>query len=111
MEQVVNGILVVNTETIPGKIITETMGVVSGSTVRAKHLGKDIFAGLRNIVGGELTQYTELLQESRQEAVGRMVSDAMSIGATAVVNVRFATSAITSGAAELFAYGTGIRYD
>ena len=94
MEQVVNGILVVNTETIPGKIITETMGVVSGSTVRAKHLGKDIFAGLRNIVGGELTQYTELLQESRQEAVGRMVSDAMSIGATAVVNVRFATSAI-----------------
>ena len=111
MEQVVNGILVVNTETIPGKIITETMGVVSGSTVRAKHLGKDIFAGLRNIVGGELTQYTELLQESRQEAVGRMVSDAMSIGATAVVNVRFATSAITSGAAELFAYGTAVKYE
>ena len=105
------GILVVNTETIPGKIITETMGVVSGSTVRAKHLGKDIFAGLRNIVCGELTQNTELLQESREEAVGRMVSDAMSIGATAVVNVRFATSAITAGAAELFAYGTAVKYE
>tara|TARA_B100000427_G_scaffold54364_1_gene42057 strand:+ start:23332 stop:23667 length:336 start_codon:yes stop_codon:yes gene_type:complete len=111
MEQVVNGILVVNTETIPGKMITETLGVVSGSTVRAKHLGKDIFAGLKNIVGGELAQYTELLQESRQEAVGRMVADAMSIGATAVVNVRFATSAITAGAAELFAYGTAVKYE
>ena len=111
MEQVVDGILVVNTETIPGKMITETLGVVSGSTVRAKHLGKDIFAGLKNIVGGELAQYTELLQESRQEAVGRMVADSMSIGATAVVNVRFATSAITAGAAELFAYGTAVKYE
>ena len=111
MEQVVNGILVVNTETIPGKVITETMGVVSGSTVRAKNVGKDIFAGLKNIVGGELTQYTELLQESRSEAVGRMVADAMSIGATAVVNVRLATSAITAGAAELFAYGTAVKYE
>jgi len=111
MEQVVNGVLVVNTETIPGKMITETLGVVSGSTVRAKHLGKDIFAGLKNIVGGELSQYTELLQESRQEAVGRMVADAMSLGATAVVNVRFATSAITAGAAELFAYGTAVKYE
>ena len=111
MQQVVNGILVVNTETIPGKVITERMGVVSGSTVRAKNVGKDIFAGLKNIVGGELTQYTELLQESRNEAVGRMVADAMSIGATAVVNVRFATSAITAGAAELFAYGTAVKYE
>ena len=111
MEQVVNGILVVNTETIPGRVITEAMGVVSGSTVRAKNVGKDIFAGLKNIVGGELTQYTELLQESRNEAVGRMVADAISIGATAVVNVRFATSAITSGAAELFAYGTAVKYE
>ena len=111
MEQVVNGVLVVNTETIPGKLITETLGVVSGSTVRAKHLGKDIFAGLKNIVGGELIQYTELLQESRQEAVGRMVADAMSLGADAVVNVRFATSAITAAAAELFAYGTAVKYE
>ncbi len=109
MEQMVQGILVVNTETIPGMKITETMGVVSGSTVRAKHIGKDIFAGLKNIVGGELSQYTELLEESRQEAVGRMVADAMSRGATAIVNVRFATSAISANAAELFAYGTAVK--
>ncbi|MBL11825.1 MAG: hypothetical protein CMB46_03330 [Euryarchaeota archaeon] len=111
MEQVVNGVLVVNTETIPGKLITETLGVVSGSTVRAKHAGKDMLAFVKNIFGGELSQYTELLQESRQEAVGRMVADAMSLGATAVVNVRFATSAITAGAAELFAYGTAVKYE
>jgi uncharacterized protein YbjQ (UPF0145 family) len=109
MEQMIQGILVVNTETIPGMMITETLGVVSGSTVRAKHLGKDIFAGLKNIVGGELSQYTELLEESRQEAVSRMVADAMARGATAVVNVRFATSAVTAGAAELFAYGTAVK--
>ena len=111
MEQVVNGVLVVNTETIPGKKITETLGVVSGSTVRAKNVGKDIFALFKNIVGGELTQYTDLLQEARQEAVARMVADAMTLDATAVVNVRFATSAITAGAAELFAYGTAVKYE
>ena len=111
MEQVVNGVLVVNTETIPGKKITETLGVVSGSTVRAKHVGKDIFAFFKNIIGGELTQYTDLLQEARQEAVARMVADAMTLDATAVVNVRFATSAITAGAAELFAYGTAVKYE
>ena len=97
MEQMVQGILVVNTETIPGMMITETLGVVSGSTVRA------------NIMGGELVKYTELLEESRQEAIGRMVADAMSRGATAIVNVRFATSAVTAGAAELFAYGTAVK--
>ena len=111
MEQVVNGVLVVNTETIPGKKITETLGVVSGSTVRAKHVGKDIFAFFKNIIGGELTQYTDLLQEARQEAVARMVADAMTLDASAVVNVRFATSAITAGAAELFAYGTAVKYE
>ena len=109
MEQMVQGILVVNTETIPGMVITETLGVVSGSTVRAKHLGRDILSGLKNVVGGELSAYTELLEESRQEAVGRMVSDAMSRGATAIVNVRFATSAISANAAELFAYGTAVK--
>ena len=102
------GILVVNTETIPGMMITETLGVVSGSTVRAKNLGRDITQGLRNIMGGELVKYTELL-ESRQEAIGRMVAEAMSGGATAIVNVRFATSAVTAGAAELFAYGTAVK--
>ena len=109
MEQMVQGILVVNTETIPGMMITETLGVVSGSTVRAKNVMRDLTQLGRNVVGGELVKYTELLEESRQEAVGRMVADAMSRGATAIVNVRFATSAVTSGAAELFAYGTAVK--
>ena len=109
MEQMVQGILVVNTETIPGMVITETLGVVSGSTVRAKNVMRDFTQGLRNIVGGELVKYTELLEESRQEAIGRMVAEAMGRGATAIVNVRFATSAVTAGAAELFAYGTAVK--
>ena len=109
MEQMVQGILVVNTETIPGMMITETLGVVSGSTVRAKNVGRDITQMLRNVVGGELVKYTELLEESRQEAIGRMVAEAMSRGATAIVNVRFATSAVAAGASELFAYGTAVK--
>ncbi|MBT8078833.1 MAG: YbjQ family protein [Gammaproteobacteria bacterium] len=100
-----------NTETVPGKRIVEFYGVVTGNTVRAKHLGRDIMAGLKNIVGGELVGYTELLQESRNEATDRMVEQARSMGANAVVNVRFATSSIAQGAAELFAYGTGVRVE
>jgi uncharacterized protein YbjQ (UPF0145 family) len=100
-----------NTETIPGHTIREFYGVVSGSTVRAKHVGRDIMAGLKNLVGGELKGYTELLQEARQEAVDRMVEQAESVGANAVVNVRFSTSSVTQGAAELFAYGTAVRVD
>jgi uncharacterized protein YbjQ (UPF0145 family) len=99
------------TETVPGKTIREFFGVVSGSTVRAKHIGKDIMAGLKNIVGGELKGYTELLQEARQEALERMIRQAESVGANAVVNVRFSTSNITQGAAELFAYGTAVRVE
>ena len=95
-------------ETVPGKTITQHLGLVQGSTVRAKHVGRDILAGLKNIVGGELKAYTELLQESREEAVERMVKQAQAIGANAVLNVRFATSSITQGAAELFAYGTAV---
>ena len=95
-----------NTETIPGMSITQSFGVVTGSTVRAKHIGKDILAGFKNIVGGELKSYTELLMEARNEALGRMMGDAMARGANAVVNVRFATSSVAGGAAELFAYGT-----
>ena len=98
-----------NTEGIPGKRIVEFYGVVSGNTVRAKHIGRDIMAGLKNIVGGELVGYTELLQDSRQEALERMVEQARSVGANAVVNVRFATSSISQGAAELFAYGTAVK--
>jgi uncharacterized protein YbjQ (UPF0145 family) len=97
-----------NIETIPGFTITKSLGVVSGSTVRAKHIGKDILAGLKNIIGGELKAYTELLTEARTEALGRMMMDASQRGANAVVNVRFATSSVAGGAAELFAYGTGV---
>jgi len=111
MEHIVSGIIVVNTETIAGKMIVQNLGVVGGSTVRAKHFGKDIFASLKNVVGGELKAYTELLEESRNEAIGRMVSDAVARGANAVVNVRFATSAISAGAAELFAYGTAVKVE
>ncbi|MDH3686332.1 MAG: YbjQ family protein [Myxococcales bacterium] len=100
-----------NTETIPGHTIREFYGVVSGSTVRAKHVGRDLMAGLKNLVGGELKGYTELLQEARQEAVDRMVEQARSVGANAVVNVRFSTSSVTQGAAELFAYGTAVQVD
>ena len=100
-----------NTETVPGKQITRFFGVVSGSTVRAKHIGKDIMAGFKNIVGGELTAYTELIAEAREDAVGRMVREAESLGANAVVNVRFSTSSVAQGAAELFAYGTAVTVE
>ena len=103
--------LLSNVETIPGKTIVEFYGLVSGSTVRAKHVGRDIAASFKNIVGGELKGYTELLSESRQEAVDRMVREAESIGANAVVNVRFSTSSISQGAAELFAYGTAVKVE
>lgn len=104
-----SAIAISNTESIPGREIVEFYGVVTGNTVRAKHVGRDIMAGLKNIVGGELKGYTELLQDSRNEATGRMIEQAQSMGANAVVNVRFATSSISQGAAELFAYGTAVR--
>ena len=103
--------IVSNTETVPGKKIVGFYGVVSGSTVRAKHIGKDILAGLKNIVGGELVGYTELLKEARHEAMQRMIEEAQRLGANAVVNVRFSTSSIAQGAAELFAYGTAVRVE
>ena len=101
-------IYVSNLESIPGKTIVRHLGLVQGSTVRAKHAGRDILAGLKNIVGGELKAYTELLVESRKEAVARMVQQAEAVGANAVVNVRFSTSNIASGAAEVMAYGTAV---
>ena len=97
-----------NIEVVPGKQITAFFGVVSGSTVRAKHIGKDILAGFKNIVGGELKAYTELIGEARNDAIARMVQEAESLGANAVVNVRFSTSSVAQGAAELFAYGTAV---
>lgn len=101
--------LLTNIETVPGKTMIEHFGLVSGSTVRAKHVGRDILAGLKNIVGGELKGYTELLQESRQQAVDRMTQQAEQMGANAIVNVRFATSSVAQGAAELYVYGTAVR--
>lgn len=101
--------IVTNTETVPGKTITEHFGMVSGNTIRAKHIGRDIMASLKNIVGGELKGYTKLLQESRDQATARMISQAEQLGANAIVNVRFSTSSITQGAAELYVYGTAVR--
>lgn len=103
--------IVVNTETIPGYTIHEAKGLVQGNTIRAKHLGRDVAASLKNLVGGELTGYTELLVEARRQALERMLAQAEQLGANAVVNVRFTTSAITQGAAELYAYGTAVVVD
>ena len=100
--------IVTNIELIPGRRVIRHLGMVTGSTVRAKHAGKDIMAGIKNIFGGELKAYTELMQEAREEAIQRMVAQAKAIGANAVINVRFATSSITTGAAELFVYGTAV---
>lgn len=100
--------LLSNLEIVPGQRIVKHLGLAQGSTVRSKHLGKDIMAGLKNIVGGELKGYTELLQEARQEATERMIKQAQAIGANAILNIRFSTSSITQGAAEMLAYGTAV---
>ncbi len=103
--------LISNIDVIPGKNIVQHIGLVQGSTVRAKHVGKDILAGLRNIVGGELSAYTELLQESRQSATDRMIAQAQGLGANAIINIRFSTAAIAAGASEILAYGTAVITD
>lgn len=103
--------ILTNVETVPGKRIVEHFGLVQGSTIRAKHVGRDIMASLKNLVGGELKGYTQLLKEAREEATDRMVAQANQLGANAVVNVRYATSSVAQGAAELFAYGTAVRVE
>jgi uncharacterized protein YbjQ (UPF0145 family) len=100
--------LISNLEIIPGKKVAEHLGLVQGSSVRAKHVGRDIMAGLKNIFGGELKGYTELLQESREEAMDRLTEQAISVGANAILNVRFSTSSIAQGAAEIYVYGTAV---
>ena len=102
-------IIITNIETIPGKAIVDHFGLVSGSTIRAKHVGRDLMAGLKNLVGGELKGYTELLQESRQQAMDRMIQQALQLGANAILNIRFSTSSVAQGAAELYVYGTAVR--
>jgi len=100
--------IVTTTADIHGKRIVRTLGIARGNTIRARHLGRDIVAGLRNLVGGEISEYTKLLAESREQALDRMVEEASSLGANAVVEVRFTTSEVMSGAAELLAYGTAV---
>ncbi len=100
--------LLSNLESVPGHVIRRQIDVVYGSTVRSKHVGRDLLASLKNIVGGELTAYTELLEESRQEAMNRMIEKAQQMGANAIVGIRFSTSNIAQGASELFVYGTAV---
>ena len=102
---------IVNTEFVPGYRITESVGLVRGSTIRAKHLGKDILAGLRSLVGGEVKEYTEMLVECRNAATNRMVDQAQKLDADAVINVRYTTSQVMAGAAELLAYGTAVKLE
>ena len=101
--------ITVSTETVAGREIAESLGLVRGSTIRAKHLGKDIMAGLRSVVGGEIKEYTEMITESRNEALLRMQAQAEKLGADAVVGVRFMTAQVMAGAAELLAYGTAVK--
>ncbi len=103
--------IVTTSERIAGHRIVRTLGLVRGNTIRARHLGKDIKAGFRNIVGGEVSEYTKLLAESREQALDRMADDAKELGADAIVAVRFTTSVITKGAAELLAYGTAVTIE
>lgn len=104
-------IMLTNIQFIPGRTIVEHYGLVAGSTIRAKHIGRDIMASLKNLIGGELKGYTQLLVESREEAVNRMLAQARELGANAVINVRFSTSSLAQGAAELYAYGTAVRVE
>lgn len=106
-----DSMIVTNVESVPGRHIIEHYGLVQGSTIRAKHIGRDMMAGFKNIVGGELKGYTELLSESRDEAMRRMMAQAAELGANAIVNVRLSTSSIAQGAAEILVYGTAVRVE
>jgi uncharacterized protein YbjQ (UPF0145 family) len=101
--------LICTTETVPGREIAEILGVARGNTIRARHIGSDIVAGLRNIVGGEVSEYTKLMGEAREQALDRMIANAETMGADAVVAMRFTTSMVTQGAAEILAFGTAVR--
>jgi uncharacterized protein YbjQ (UPF0145 family) len=100
-----------NTDFVPGHRVTESLGLVRGSTIRAKHIGKDILAGLRMLVGGEIKEYSEMITEARNESVRRMQAQAEKLGADSVINVRFVTSQVMAGAAELLAYGTAVKIE
>jgi uncharacterized protein YbjQ (UPF0145 family) len=101
--------IVVNTDFVPGREIEEALGVVKGNTIQAKHIGKDIVAGFRQVVGGEIKEYTEMLSEAREVALKRMIEKAEKLGADAIINVRFTTSAVMVSAAEILVYGTAVK--
>lgn len=101
--------ILVNTSTVAQKEISETLGIVKGSTIRAKHIGKDILSGFRQLIGGELKEYSEMIDEARKIATSKMVKDAETLGADAIVNIRFSTSAVMQGAAEILVYGTAVK--
>ena len=100
--------IVTTAETIPGHEITEVLGIVRGNTIRARHIGRDIMAGLRNIVGGEITDYTKMMAESREQAIDRMIENAQNLGANAIVGIKFSTSMVIQMAAEILVYGTAV---
>ena len=100
--------IIVNTDFVQGKNIVKVLGMAKGNTIRARHVGRDIAAGLRNLVGGEIRDYTKMMAESREQALDRMIEDAQSLGANAVINVRFSTSMIMQSASEILAYGTAV---
>ena len=103
--------IIATTNEVPGYKVKENLGIVKGNTVRARHLGRDILAGFRNIVGGEISDYTKLLAESREQSLDRMIERANELGANAVIGIRFMTSSVMQGAAELLAYGTAVRLE
>ena len=103
--------VLVTTDTIPGKKITESLGIVKGEIVQSKHIGKDFLAGMRNIVGGEVRGYTEMIAEARSLATERMISEAQKLGADAIIGIRYGSSTITQGAAEILAYGTAVKIE
>lgn len=101
--------IISNIETVPGKEIIEILGIARGSTVRARNIGRDIFAGLKNIVGGEIEEYTKLQAQAREQALQRLMADAAQMGADAIINIRFTTAMVMQGAAEILAYGTAVK--
>ena len=104
-----NIMILSTTENLPGEKVTKILGIARGSTVRARNIGRDLFAGLKNIIGGELSEYTKLQAESREQALQRMIQDGERLGADAIINIRITTSVITQGAAEILAYGTAVK--
>ena len=101
--------LIITTSEVPGREIAEVLDIARGSTVRARNIGRDIFAGLKNIIGGEISEYTRLMADAREQAIGRMIADAEDLGADAVINVRFTTSMVMAGCSEILAYGTAVK--